>query len=88
VRAIHGLAIAIFLAAPVSAGEWPDFQAEGHGLRPQEQRVGALGFQVGSPLPAMGAQGWPRLRKTAVPYYTDGIPLGERPDAPSHRTPA
>jgi len=70
VRVIHRLAIAIFLAAPVSAGEWPDFQAEGHGLRPQEQRVGALGFQV-------GLQGWPQLRKTAVPYYADGIPLGE-----------
>ncbi len=70
-RKLNMAAGATLLAALASAGEWPDFHTEGHGLRPLEQRVGALGFQV-------SLQGWPRLHKAAVPYYADGIPLGHR----------
>jgi len=70
VRPIYGLAIVILLGLPLSAGQWPDFQAEGYGLRPHQQRVGALGFQV-------ALQGWPRLLKPAVPYYLDGISQGQ-----------
>jgi len=68
-KSIAALLAATALGLSASAAPWPDFQREGHGLSRQGDRLGALGFQL-------TLRGWPRLGKSAVPYYADGIPHG------------
>jgi len=79
---VAGLALSLALAlAPWGTSqEWPDFQTDGFGPQPWfvdvgqgkgERHIGGLGMEV-------SVEGWPRLFKRPVPYYS--VTAGESSD--------
>ena len=59
------LAAIAILAACAYADDWQDLRGTGHAFSMHDKRIGGLGFQV-------RLDGWPELRKAAVPYYSTG----------------